>query len=129
MNEPSTIDRETFLHMLAERFPEVASNISEFASGLLHPEMGEVAQATRIAITSSTWETVEAHFQFIAGIFANGDDFIRNAVYVSYLENVFLGEGSPEFTEAQALLPPLLKDAFAELEAHFETLSRTSHQL
>jgi len=123
MNEPTSIDREIFLLLLAERFPDIASSISEFAIGLLHPEMGEVAHATRTAIASGAWTIVGAHFQFIERIFANGDDSVRNAVYVSYLENVLLGESSQEFNKAKLMLPPLLMQAFTELEAHFDMLS------
>jgi hypothetical protein len=123
---PSSIDREAFLVALAARFPDIAGNISDIESGLLHPEMGVVSDATRVAIAARDWETVAAHFQFISEVFAGGNDAVRNAVYVSYLENVLLGESSSEFAEARSILPPLLSHAMLELEEHFEELSHAN---
>jgi hypothetical protein len=124
MSEAPRINYDTFLHLLNECLPDVASLISDIESGLLHPEMGVIAGATVRAIESQSWAVVDAHFWFIERIFANGDDAIRNAVYVSYLENVLLGESSDEFLKAKFILPPLLSQAFDELEIHFEKLSQ-----
>jgi hypothetical protein len=123
MSTPSPIDRETFLQVLATRFPEIAENIGELESGLLHLEMGVVSNATREAITAENWQTVAVHFSFIAEVFAHGNEAIQNAVYVSYLENVLLGEASTEFATARAMLPPALAEAIVQLEAHFEMLA------
>ena len=124
MSPPSSsIDRQVFLQALATRFPEVAENITDIESGLLHPEMAVVSHATQEAIGTESWQTVAAHFSFIAEVFADGNAAIKNAVCVSYLENVFLGEASINHLSARAMLPPALAVALAELENHFESLS------
>lgn len=116
------IDRELFLAELITRFPEVAASIGEIEAGLLHPEMGVVSNTTRVAIKSNDWQTVAAHFEFISEMFAGGSEEVRNAVYVSYLENVLLGETEPQFTRARSMLPHVLSEAMSELEVHFERL-------
>lgn len=127
-NEPSLIDRSVFLRLLHECLPEVSANISDIESGLLHPEMGVVADATRAAIDSREWTTVDVHFRFIDRVFTNGDDAVRNAVYVSYLENVLLGESASEFNEARTKLPQQLEQALCDLEAHFERIFHTDNR-
>ena len=120
---PSEIDREAFLQALNARLPEIAASISDIESGLLHPEMGVVSHATRSAINAHNWDAVKEQFEFIGEIFVRANDAVRNAVYVSYLENVLLRETSSDFKKARAMLPPSLSLAMAELEAHFEGLA------
>jgi len=109
--KPSEIDREAFLEGLTARFPEIAASISDIERGLLHSEMGVVSHATRSAIDAHNWEAVKEQFEFIGEIFVGANDAVRNAVYVSYLENVLLGETSSDFKKARAMLPPALREA------------------
>ena len=111
MSTQTPIDRELFLTALAERFPEVSARISDLESGLLHLEMGVVSAATCSAIEAGNWQAVAAHFGFVGEVFSAGDDAVRNAVYVSYLENVLLGETATPFLSARAMLPPVLNTA------------------
>jgi hypothetical protein len=124
MSMPTPIDRELFLLALTERFPEIAAQISDIEAGLLHPEMSVVSTATRNAIEVGDWQAVATHFEFVGEVFAGGNEAVRNAVYVSYLENVLLGETATQFSFARAMLPPVLGEAMVELEAHFERLAR-----
>jgi hypothetical protein len=39
-----------------------------------------------------TGKPVQKHFDFVDSIFAQADDHLKNAVYVSYLENVVLSQ-------------------------------------
>ncbi len=126
MSTQTPIDRELFLTALAERFPEITARISDVEAGLLHPEMSVVSAATRNAIEAGDWNAVAAHFKFVAEIFAGGNEAVRNAVCVSYLENVLLGETAVQFSTARAMLPSVLSKAMVELEAHFERLARAS---
>ena len=125
---PSKIDREAFLQALNARFPAIAASISDIESGLLHPEMGIVSHVTRSTITAHNWEAVKEQFEFIGEIFVGANDAVRNAIYVSYLENVLLGETSSDFQKARAMLPPVLSQAMVELEAHFERLANAQQR-
>lgn len=128
MSSSRLINRNEFLRALAIRFPEIARNISGIETGLLHLEVAAVAHATLRAVTEQRWETVESHFVFINEIFADSDESVKNAVYVSYLENVFLGESSINLINARKLLPVSLGKALSELEAHFGMLSNANHR-
>ena len=118
------IDREQFLTALYLRFPLIAAKIGDIEHGLLHPEMAVVSQATRDAIAADDWQQVAEQIEFIDQIFARDTEAICNAVYVSYLENVLLGETTPKFLRARTLLTPKLLQAMLELEleSHFEKL-------
>jgi hypothetical protein len=48
---------------------------------------------------------------------------VENAVYVSYLENVFLWDERPAFSDARKKLPPRLARGLFELEEHFAMLA------
>ena len=127
MSISPSIDREGFLRALALRFAEIAESITDIESGLLHPEMAVVSHATQKAIEARSWQTVAAHFSFIAGVFAGGTAEVRNAVCVSYLENLFLDEASGNHVSTRATLPPVLASALVDLENHFEMLSHAKH--
>jgi len=124
MSTSFPIDREEFLRALATQLPEIAAKITDIESGLLHPEIAVVSQATHEAIEAQDWQAVATHFSFITEVFAEGTEAVKNAVCVSYLENVFLGETSVNHESARSMLPPILATALAELENHFEKLSR-----
>ena len=124
MSTSLPIDREEFLRALATNLPEIAAKITDIESGLLHPEMAVLSHATQEAIEAQDWQAVATHFSFITEVFAEGTEAVKNAVYVSYLENVLLGETSVNHESARAMLPSTLATALAELESHFEKLSR-----
>jgi hypothetical protein len=123
---PSSIDRELFPKLLTERLPSIATRIDEDDRGMLHLEMATVARATHEAVKCGRWEQVSQQFELMDEVFAGGTDTVRNAVYVSYLENALLGETSSEFSTARALLPIGLRHAMVELESHWDEISKTS---
>ena len=123
MSLPTSIDRDRFLQALAKRFPEITANIDEIDSGLLHLEMAVVSRATSAAVNAQRWKVVASHLAFIEKVFSGGTEAIKNAVYVSYLENIFLAESSAGHMSARAMLPPRLANALVELETHLQMLS------
>ena len=52
------IDRERFIALLNERFPEVAAKIDDISEGLLHLEMATFSRETQAAIDARDNETV-----------------------------------------------------------------------
>ena len=54
-------------------------------------EMAVFARATVAAIDSGDLNEVAKQFAFIDKLFHNATPELGNAIYVSYLENVFLG--------------------------------------
>jgi hypothetical protein len=117
-------DQTTFEERLSERFPAIAEKITEHESGLLHPEMAAFARATCRAIEQDVPGEVRAHFEFIDELFSNATPDLENAIYVSYLENVFLGRIADPYLSARGRLPPKLQKALIELEAHWEQIEK-----
>jgi hypothetical protein len=82
------IDRERFIALLNEQFPEVAAKIDDISAGLLHLEMATFSRETQAAIDARDNETVKRHFRFINEVFRDAAPDVENAVNVSYLENL-----------------------------------------
>lgn len=117
--KPTPIDRDRFVALLAERFPEVAAQIGDIAAGLVHCEMDTVQRATNAAIRSGDLPTVLAHFEFVDEVIRGADAAVENAVIVSYLEGLdFRGVHG---AAARKLLRPRLR---TELDAQLEYLRR-----
>ena len=121
--ESRRVDYGEFIKRLEVRYPQVFSAISDIERGLLHCEMAVLARTTSKAIECGDMATVTDHFAFMEEVLASSDPHVENAVYVSYLENVFLGEDSAEFLVARSKLPARLAKALDQLERHFEALA------
>jgi hypothetical protein len=116
-------DRSYFQRLLAERFPAVAAEIGEFESGELHGEMAVLARATCRAIELADSPQIEAHLRFVDEIFSDAGSDLENAVFVSYLENVFLWSEDPRYASARAILSKRLQTTLTEIEDHWEKLA------
>ncbi len=116
-------DRNDFDRMLTERFPAIAAEIDDFERGSLHLEMAVFARATCGAINGGDSEQVEAHIRLVDELLSNAGPDLENAVYVSYLENVFLGSDDPRYLLARTMLSQRLRSALAELEEHWKGIA------
>jgi len=123
MNSVPSIGRDDFVREFQARFPEIAADIGDIEDGLLHLEMAVLSHATNGAVVEGRWSAVAEHFAFTSEIFARGNADLRNAVAVSYLENVFIGESSASFVFARSMLPVNLAVEMDLLEAHFAMLA------
>jgi hypothetical protein len=90
---------------------------------LLHIEMAGFARLTCRAIDNGDERSMCAHFDFIEAVLSKAAPDVENAIYVSYLENIFLGEQPPAILRARAALPARLSVALSELERHFRLLN------
>lgn len=115
-------NREQFLTGVEVLFPESFAKIEDIEDGLLHLEMADFSRTTMEAIKCGQTELVLAHLNFISGLFNRANSDLENAIYVSYLENIFLGELDREVEAARLLLPENLVIALTDLEKHFENL-------
>jgi hypothetical protein len=116
------IDRDRFVALLTERFPHVAADIDDCSQGLLHLEMATLARATQAAIYAGDRDTVHRHFQFIDEVFRQAAADVKNAVNVSYLENLRFEGRKAAPARARELLTPRLQEALAELEEYLDRL-------
>jgi hypothetical protein len=113
------INRES----LIEHLEPMSSYAARQASDGAHLGMAALSHETQDAIRNGEWNTVQAHFDLVAKIFVRADEYVENAIYVSYLEHVVLDRTTPNELQARAMLPAVLKRALLGLEAHFKWLS------
>ncbi len=109
------IDHERFIALLAERFPDVAASIDDCSHGLLHLEMATLARATQAAIDEGDRDAVGRYFAFVDEVFCDAAPDVKNAVKVSYLENLRFEGRKAGPTRARELLTPRLRQALSEL--------------
>jgi hypothetical protein len=115
--------RRRFEELLANRFPVISAQIDQVERGLLHLEMATFARATCAAIDSGNLQEVRAHLTFIDELFHNASPDLENAIYVSYLENVFLGRDEERYRAARSSLSGLLQSALADLEDNWKRIA------
>jgi hypothetical protein len=102
--------RTEFLARLAAHFPNVIASFGQYSSGLLHCEVADFRRATeRAADAGRLWE-VEQHFRLVEELLAVADAELRNALEVSYLEDLALGDCTPARHQAvKERMPPGLR--------------------
>jgi hypothetical protein len=115
-------NRDRFIALLTERFPNVAAAIDACARGLLHLEMAALARATQTAIDGQDPDTVRRQFQFIDEVLRQADPDVENAVHVSYLESIRFEGRKAGPIKARELLTPRLRKALAELKEYLARL-------
>lgn len=118
--------RNEFIEGVKDRFPESFKEMKDVEDGLLHIDMGDFARTTESAIIEGNTELFQTHFTFISELFSKADPDLKNAIYVSYLENVFLFHTKQKFLDARKMLPMNLSKALVELEVHFEKLRKST---
>ena len=118
------VDHQEFLRRLSLHFPELASSLDADERELLHLGMAALARASNSAIGEGQWSRVVEHFTFVDALLEKATPEVGNAVYVSYLENIFGGANSDALSIARAKLPGHLRKALTELEQHMEALAR-----
>jgi len=120
------IDHAAFERLLISLLPDVAAEIDDEDRSSVHMEMSALARVTCRAIQNGDENSIRCHFELIDRVLSNAAPDVENAVYVSYLENVFLGEERAAFLRARSTLPGRLSAALSDLEAHWRLLSTVS---
>jgi hypothetical protein len=119
------IGRDALLAELNNRFPELAGELAdETWAGLLHLEVGCFARYTQEQIEARNVERLRECYECARRFFVQGDEPVKNAIYVSYLENLNFEDGKRERAWAKAALPAELQRAYRELLEYMARLSR-----
>ena len=116
-------DRSDFERLLSERFPSIAAEVNDVERGLLHLEMAVLARATCRAVDVGDSHQIQAHIGFVDELLSDAGPDLENAIYVSYLENVFLSSKDPRYMSARAMLSKRLETALAKLEEHWKKIA------
>jgi hypothetical protein len=104
--------RDEFLARLATDFADVITDFGPDSAGLLHCEVADFRRATELAMDAGRLWEAERHFRLIEDLLAVAGPELRNALEVSYLEDLALGEWTPARHQAiKERMPPALRDA------------------
>ena len=87
------MNRETFLKELKAQFPEAYSNIDDIDQGLLHLEMSAFRRWVESELaTGGAWNCEKKAFKFIEICLKRADSSLENAIEISFIEYLALGE-------------------------------------
>lgn len=112
--------RADFIHHVTLHMPEVSARIDEDDFGILHLEMGAMKLATRDAMQRYELFTVRRHFAYISHLFGHANAELYDAILVSYLEALFIGETT--VAHVRSLLPANLEEALKKAEMRYACL-------
>ena len=116
-----TAGRSEFLARLMADFPDVVAGFSPYSAGLLHCEMGDFLSATERAMDAGRLLEAERHFRLVAELLAVAGPELRNALEVSYLEGLALGEFTPARHRAvRERMPRELRAVLIAHHAHWQ---------
>ena len=86
------VGREEFLKLLNEQFPEVVETFNELDLRLLHLEVAAFRQCVECAMDEGRLWNVERYLRFVDDVFPRADATLVNALAVSFIEDLALGE-------------------------------------
>jgi hypothetical protein len=103
--------REEFLARLATDFPALIAGFGPYSAGLLHCEVADFRRATEHAMDAGRRWEAEQHFHLVADLLGVAGPELRNALEVSYLEDLALGECTPaRHAAVKERMPQALRD-------------------
>lgn len=112
--------REEFLAWLAGDFPDVVAGFGPYSEGLLYCEVADFRKATERAMDADRLGKVEQHFRLVAEFLSAAGPEIQNALEVSYLEDLALGEFTPSRYHAiKERMPPTLLQVLIGHHSHW----------
>jgi len=78
-----------FAALAVGEFPELRPDVEdEVNRGLVHCEVGALAQFVQAAKGRADWSTYERAMRFVDRLLSEADPALENALYVSFLEHV-----------------------------------------
>ena len=83
------MDASEFCNIVLSEFPSLRQDFEEW-EGLIHLQVSEFLRFTERGIEAKSFEVVSKCFELANTALVKGDDDLRNAIYVSYLEHLDL---------------------------------------
>ncbi len=114
------LKRTDFMKQVTLYLPEVAALIEESDFGIVHLEVGAMRVATRNAIVCHDFATMRRHLLLVADLFDRADAELYEAIRISYLEALFLGETSMAHMEARSLLSRPMENVLRQAEVEWD---------
>ena len=113
------MDAAGFRSLVLREFPNLSQDFEEW-NGLIHLQVSEFLGFTQSAIEARSFDVVSTCFGLADIALINGDDSLRNAIYVSFLEHLDLRSDAGE--QASQLMPVGLKKGREEILDYDEKL-------
>ncbi len=88
----AAIDHGQFVRLLTGRFPEVADAIRPESRDLLHLETSDVRQVVENAVDAWRHWRVYRYLRFPDGCVDDADEYLSNAIAVSFVEDFARGD-------------------------------------
>ena len=112
---------------LRERFPEIVEDLDDDCwKGLLHLEVAVLSRVAQAAITEGNKESVRRCFDFADWAFRTGDEKVKNAICVSFLEHLtFVDTKKRQRSWAYSMLSKTLQQEFKDLMAYLDQIHGT----
>jgi hypothetical protein len=96
-------------------FP-VAIEVREEGDGLLHLEAAAFRRATKRAMDAGQLWVAEKHFRFVERVLREATPDVGNALGVSYVEDLALGECTPQrYRAVKERMPAKLRAEMADI--------------
>ncbi len=114
------LKRADFMKQVTLYLPEVAARIEESDFGIVHLEVGAMKLATHDAFARSDFPTIRKHLNLIADLFDRAEPELYDAIRISYLEPLFLGETSAARIVARGMLSRPMENALRQAELRLE---------
>ena len=102
------MDATEFEELVLSRFPNLRKDFEEW-EGSLHLQVSKFWRFTQSAIEARSLGVVSECFEIATYALSEGNDELRNAIYVSYLEHLDLRSEAGKY--AANLMPPKLEEA------------------
>jgi hypothetical protein len=83
------MDGPEFQKLVLAEFPTIREDFEEWHD-LIHLQVSEFLAFTQVAIEARNFSVVARCFEIANAALTQGDDSLRNAIYVSYLEHLDL---------------------------------------
>jgi hypothetical protein len=113
------VDPARFVHLVASAFPELGADLAD-VDGLETVQTRIFCDHTQAAIDRGDIGVVVTCFDIADRVIVDGDDPMKNAIHVSFLEDLdFRGSHG---SEAFRKLTPALREGWSDINAYMDTL-------
>lgn len=105
------------LKRIESEFPEITNELhEEIIDGLLHCQIGEFSRFAQIKIDKQDREAFGRICRLFDEMFEGADPQLKNALYVSFLENIDFTDGETARSWGYFLMPEKMRRAFDDME-------------
>jgi hypothetical protein len=110
------IDRHQLVETVVQHFPAIEADIrDETWAGLLHLEVSSFARYTQQQIDSGNREELKRCFELARRFLLEGDDDVKNAMGVSYLEHLNLRDQRKPRSWALDEMPEIVRQWYRSI--------------